>query len=230
MAEIQIEYNDRRIQYTADGGETGFIYDFPIYQSSHLIAKETDTLGVVRTLVLGTDYTLTGVGDEAGGNLVLDTGVYPSGAPADHIFTLYSQLPEERLSDYSYSGDFTSADVNKDFDSQIMMLQQLRRDMTRSPQLDITDVLTSLPIKVDTTANRQNKVLKFSSDGTQLEAGPTTENLETLGAIASEISTVAGISSAVTTVAGISANVTTVAGIAANVTTVAGIASNVTVS
>lgn len=240
MAEIEIEFNDRRVQYTAAGGEVEFEYDFPIYLASHLIVVETDDDGNQTVLTQGDDYDVSGVGAEAGGLITLDASAYPTGAPEDYIYTLYSYVPEERLSDYQYSGDFTAAEVNKDFDAQIMMLQQLRRDLFRAPLLDITDSLTALPIKVESSADRAGRAFAFNYTGDGIEAGPLLPDLETIADYLDEIDTVsdniASVNTVATdlngtdtigTVAGSITNVNTVGAAIANVNTVAGAIANV---
>jgi len=250
MADFPINDLTPRNRYIAAGGEDEFDYDFPIFDADHLLVQETDPddLNTPVTLVRGVDYTVVGVNEETGGKIELDVVAYPTGATEDFIYTITRQMPLERLNDYQFSGDFESDDVNVDFDSVVMMIQQLDRDLQATPRLDQTDVLTTLPIKVEATADRQSRALIFNAAGTGLEAGPTTAALDTIAdyldeieivsdniaavnTVATNISnvgTVAGAIAAVNTVAGIAANVSTVAGISANVTTVAGISANVT--
>lgn len=58
--------------YAGNGVTTSFAYNFYISADSELLIVEEDDVTEVRsTLVLDTDYTVTGVGAEAGGNVVL---------------------------------------------------------------------------------------------------------------------------------------------------------------
>ncbi len=53
-----------RVQYTAAAAQTVFPYTFPIFQDADLVV-EVD--GSVQTLT--TDYTVTGEGDDTGGDV-----------------------------------------------------------------------------------------------------------------------------------------------------------------
>ena len=73
---ITIPQSDRFVTYTATAGQTTFAYDFPIYEDGDLAVYEVTTAGVISTLVLTTDYTVTGAGVQGGGNVVLNVGDY----------------------------------------------------------------------------------------------------------------------------------------------------------
>lgn len=183
MAEIEITDVIPRNRYVSTGGEPSFEYNYPIFDADHLVVKETDPLDPNNpvTLVRGVDYAVTGVGVETGGTVVLDVGVYPTGAIDDNIYTIYRQLPYERLNDYQFSGDFESEDINTDLDSVVMMAQQLNRDLQGTIRLDETDELTSLPIEVETSAARAGRALTFAADGQSVGAGPSAQDIEDAG-------------------------------------------------
>src|SRR5665213_32361 len=93
------------IQYVASSGQTVFPYPFPITQDSDLVA-------VVNGVTLNTDsgYTLSGQGNDTGGNLTFTLG-QTTGA----IVTLYRDIPIERLTQFSQNGGFSSAAFNAEF-------------------------------------------------------------------------------------------------------------------
>lgn len=175
MTEIAIDDLTPRNRYVSAGGETTLDYDFPIFDAGHLLVQETDPTDLNNpvTLVRGTDYTVTGVGGATGGTIVFDTGVYPSGGVSGNIYTITRNVPYERLNDYQFSGDFESSDINSDLDLVIMQIQQLDLRLNATVQLDETDELTTLPITIEATADRQDRVLGFNPAGTGLLAGPT---------------------------------------------------------
>lgn len=172
MTEIAIDDLTPRNRYEAAGGETDLDYTFPIFDADHLLVQETDPTDLNNpvTLVRGTDYTVTGVNVATGGTIVFDTGAYPSGAIEDNIYTITRKVPYERLNDYQFSGDFESSDINSDLDLVIMQIQQLDLRLNATVQLDETDEITVLPIKVETTANRQGALIGFNAAGNQIEA------------------------------------------------------------
>lgn len=133
MAEIKINFNDALIQFTATGGETSFVYDFPIFDEDHLVVlRQDDAAADPDTMVITTGYTVTGVGAEAGGTIVLVT---PASATADEIYTLFRDVPEERVTDFTQAGAFNAATVNRELDLVAMIEQQLRRDIDRSARM-----------------------------------------------------------------------------------------------
>ena len=58
MVDIPVPFNDRRISYTAVGGETTFDTDFPVQLETDLSVARTRT-GSTVTLTLTTDYTVS---------------------------------------------------------------------------------------------------------------------------------------------------------------------------
>lgn len=222
MVDIPINDVTPRNRYQATAGQTVFDYDFPILDQDHIKVQETDPsdLNNPVTLTRGLHYDVTGVGAETGGTIVLKAGQYPSGATINDIYTLTRDLPYERLNDYQFSGDFESSDVNNDFDTAIMMIQQLYRLLQGTARLDDTDALTSLPIKIESTAQRMGRVIGFNAAGTGLEAGPLFTDVDLLGQYITEIDAVGDNIASVVTVAGSIANVNTVAGAIANVNAV----------
>ena len=208
MTEIAIDDLTPRNRYVSAGGETTLDYDFPIFDADHLLVQETDPTDLNNpvTLVRGTDYTVTGVGVATGGTIVFDTGVYPSGGIEDNIYTITRNVPYERLNDYQFSGDFESSDINSDLDLVIMQIQQLDLRLNATVQLDETDALTALPITIEATADRQDRVLQFNAAGTGLEAGPTATEVSNAQTYATNAATSATAAAASATAAASSAS------------------------
>jgi len=169
---MAVTVNNRAVQYTATASQTVFTYDFPIDNQSSLVVIKTDgTTKVNTTLTYSTNYTLTGVGDESGGTVVLT-----SGATAGDIYTIYGDTPEARNSDFTGVAQITPAALNTQFDNLTKQTQQNRRDIDRSIRVPITDNLDSIDMVVPSGASdRGDKYMKFSSNGLSLEldAGTT---------------------------------------------------------
>ena len=60
--------------YTGNGAADTYDYEFKISDEADLLVKQTTDEGVETTLVLTTDYTVTGVGDDEGGDITLVAG------------------------------------------------------------------------------------------------------------------------------------------------------------
>ena len=119
MATLTVGYITPRVQYTATASQTVFAYGFPIFVDSDLKVYIGST---VKTLT--TDYTVSGAGTTAGGNVTLGTG-----ATAGDIVTIYRDLPVSRTTDYQTGGDLLAETLNDDLDKVVMMAQQNERDL-----------------------------------------------------------------------------------------------------
>lgn len=126
MTIATIPPNDRRQLFTAAGGQTIFPFDFPIYAASDL--RVVRTRGAASTtLILGTDYSVTGAGEQPGGTITLT-----SGAVAGDVMLLDSAMPIGRTSAFSDGGDLPAQGLNGEFNRLFIVLQQLIRDGLRA--------------------------------------------------------------------------------------------------
>lgn len=158
MAHIPInDLSPRSGPYTATGGQTVFAYTFPIFDQTHLVVTRRRA-GTLTTLVLTTDYTVSGVDAASGGNVTLVTG-----ATADDIITIEREVPVARSTDFTTGGDFYAATVNEELDLMVMMMQQLERDIAKC--LHIKDDDSSGTLELPLVASRASKYLAFDASG-----------------------------------------------------------------
>ena len=234
MATFAINETARREQYVSTGQAT-YNFNFQVNVADELLVYVNDT---AQTLSVQYNATLNANGtgsitfiDNSGGG---GTNYTPS---SGDLVTIIGDLALSRTTTLNTAADITTANLDTEFDNTVIRQQQIKEITDRALQLKpstprtVTGSGTSGPIYFPynaTPSNNASRVISYDSNGTGLELGPTTANLNNLAGIISDISTVAGISSDVTTVAGISSNVTTVAGISSNISTVAGISSDVT--
>ena len=159
--------NDRRLQYTATASQTIFVYDFPIASSSDLEVLQTvNATGVTNTLILTTDYTVSGVGNDAGGNVTLVTG-----AALNDIITITGKTPLSRTTDFNNAGDFLASEVNSQLDKITRILQENDTKADRSVKLKEED--TSAELEIPTATNRASKFLAFDGSGNAIAAAGT---------------------------------------------------------
>lgn len=167
MAEIPINDLTPRNQYTATAAQATFDYDFPIFDQTHLVVEQTlASDGSTSTLLLTTDYTVSGVGDATGGAITIVT---PANINANDIITIERDVPIARSSDYITGGDFKAVTVNKDIDLIIMMLQELELDLQRSVALASEDTTASLTLPI--ASARANGLFAFDANGDILISG-----------------------------------------------------------
>lgn len=141
------------IQYVATGGQTVFPYPFPITQDSDLIV-------VVNGATLNTDsgYTLSGQGNDTGGNVT-----FTLGQTAGAIITLYRDVAIERISQISQNSGFSSTVFNAEYNNIYLIMQQLETSIAQCLQMPLTN--NPAPVTTLTPAIFANKYLSFDSNG-----------------------------------------------------------------
>jgi hypothetical protein len=175
------------------------------------------------------------IGSTGSGTITFAGGGYTPTA-AD-VITIIGDQPLSRTTSFQTGQVNQPATLETEFDNVLIRQQQLQEITDRSIQLKpstgrtVTGSGTSGPLQFpydSTVANNVNRIIKFDSNGTALELGSTTTNIDALAAIASDVTAVSAIASDISAVENIAANVTTVAGISADVTSVAGVSADVT--
>jgi len=155
MTITSIPADDRYERFVASGGQTVFPYNFPIYADADITVSR-ERAGVATTLAYGTDYTVSGAGTDAAGNVTLTAG-----ATAGDIIVLAGSQAVARTTSFANGGDFNADDVNAEFNRLVIVLQQLLNAQSRTMRLPTTDPATvmELPKKAD----RLGKVLGFDA-------------------------------------------------------------------
>ncbi|WP_262017010.1 hypothetical protein [Serratia liquefaciens] len=109
-----------REEYTGNGVTTDFDYRFRVFSADELVVSVADTTENISTLVLNTDYTVTGVGSRTGGKVKL---VNPL-ANAWRI-SIERDLPVTQETDVRNQGNFFP-EVHEDaWDKLTMLIQQV---------------------------------------------------------------------------------------------------------
>lgn len=160
------------IQYVAAGGQTSYPYPFPITQDSDLVV-------VVNGVTLGTDsgYTLTGQGNDTGGNMVLSAG-----STSGDIITLYRDITIERITQFSQNSGFSSAAFNAEFNNLYLIAQQLESQIAQCLQVPNTN--NPAPVTTLLPSAYANKYLSFDAYGNPQPAALTSSGSLTAAIIA----------------------------------------------
>ena len=162
------------VTVSASGGQTIFSYPFLIQETSQLAVQRTqDPSGTpaVTTLTLNVDYSVQGTGSATGGTITLLPANFPSGATAGDQFTLFRDIPIERLTDFPFRGNFSASAINLELDRLTLVVQEIARDVLRSVALPINDPLSSMVLPLQ--ALRANKAFHFDSAGAPQMVEPT---------------------------------------------------------
>jgi len=113
------------VSYTATSGQTVFPYSFVIFDDDDLVVYQNGN-----KLTKTSHYTVSGVGDEDGGNVVLLTG-----ATTDDVIVIASEPNQERTSQYTGSErGFTKELLDDDLNRIVAQIQRNRLASMRSPQ------------------------------------------------------------------------------------------------
>ncbi len=127
-----------KMTYTGTTGTT-FPYTFAIYDESDLQVVKRDATGGETTLSLtGGDYTVTGAGEDSGGNVVLATAL-----EATETLVIKSNIPMLQLLDYEEGGSFPAASHEKGLDKLTKLVQQLAEQLDRTFRTSISDTTTT---------------------------------------------------------------------------------------
>ncbi|HAT4984436.1 TPA: hypothetical protein I9786_002839 [Serratia marcescens] len=108
-----------REEYTGNGVTTDFDYRFRVFSADELVVTVADTTENIRTLVLNTDYTVTGAGSRNGGKVKL-----VSALANNWRISIERELPVTQETDIRNQGNFFP-EVHEDaWDKLTMLIQQ----------------------------------------------------------------------------------------------------------
>lgn len=174
-ANLAVADNETVVQYTSVG-ESEFDFPFPILSSSELKVSVNGSLKTV-----GVDYTVSGVGDSAGGSIEFNDPT-----TAGQLVTLWLDMPIQRVTGFSLgAATLLPQALNSEFARNTRIDQMLRRDIRRSLRVPVDDAEAGQDLELPTASVRANKYLRFGAGGNpevaeQLEEG-TTLSLSAIG-------------------------------------------------
>lgn len=177
---MTIESLVSRNDYIGTGGVSVYAYGFKIIEDTDLLVTVQDgTTGVESTLTLGLDYSVSGEGEESGGDVTLSENL----ADGD-LLTIRRVRPLLQSTDIETQGVSDPSVLEDTFDHLTMICQQQQDEIDRSLRLPETEAdLYELP----TATQRANKFLAFDADGEPIasdggisDALPVSSYIETL--------------------------------------------------
>lgn len=107
--------------YTGTGSVDTYDYDFKVQLASEIVVVETDLNGAETTLVEGTDFSVTGVGDSGGGTVVRTAGDLPTG----YLWLISRTTALTQQADFPGQGGFTPVSHENAFDKVVASLQEI---------------------------------------------------------------------------------------------------------
>lgn len=128
-----LPYNDRVARVVASAGAATLPYDFWIARADDLGVWRVRA-GVATKLTLGIDYTVSGIGSDAGGSVTLTLP-----ALALDAYILAGSWQVQQVLDLVTSGDFKADDVDHQHRLILAALMEIRRDLARTLGVAIHD-------------------------------------------------------------------------------------------
>jgi hypothetical protein len=170
--------------YTGDGATKIFAYPFKILQDEDLkVIVRNTTTDVETELTLGTDYTVSGVLADSGGNVTLANAdeAWSDGDSdllSDYVISIARVLDLTQETDLKNLGAYYPEVVEEAFDIETMKAQQLQTQIQRALRFPETvnpdDFDTTLPPGLVGTPGATFVV---NDDGDGLAQGPTLDEL-----------------------------------------------------
>lgn len=215
-----------RKDHTGNGTTGPFLYDWKILSNTHLkVIKQVIATGIETELVLGVDYSVTGVGNDGGGNVNL-TNVLPG----TEKITILPNVPYEQDTDFTNQNSVKPEEAEEMADKLGRQIKQVVEKLSRA--VILPESSTDSPVNYITTMNEiladtvtAKNAAETARDDILNNAGFIVVAADLLGS--DTIGTVAADITNVNTAAGSIANINTVAGAIGNVNIVAGDISNV---
>lgn len=145
--------------YSGNDSTDVFAYAFKVTDQSHLVVTLTVTATGVETVqTITTHYTVSGVGDEGGGNVTMVT------APATgETLTITRTVTKSQTTDLENRGAVQPSVLETALDRNVQMTQDLSELQTRSMTFPVSD--SSPTVTLPTATLRANYVLGFDSSG-----------------------------------------------------------------
>lgn len=134
--------------YSGNGVTDTFAYDFKVQISSQIIVTETDSGGSQTTLVEGTDYSVTGVGDNGGGTVVRSSAL-----PSGYTWLIERSTELTQEADFAAQGDFTPISHENAFDKLTSIAQEIGAGQPPADRTARADTLYSFDSAGEPEAN-----------------------------------------------------------------------------
>lgn len=151
-----ISSQTRRTQVTLSGPGQTISIPWYFLDEGDLVVVSTDPDSYEdTTLVLNTDYTTTGEGEEAGGSVIL-----AAGAQYD-IVTVYGGAGLTQTYDLQNYSQLSYSALERAYDRLTMLVQQLQTKIANCLRVPVSNT----PIAEITRADRLNTVVGFDEDG-----------------------------------------------------------------
>jgi hypothetical protein len=164
---MTVSSSTSRISYAGNGSET--IFAFPYYflaDADLVVVRRDDATGVETTLVLESDYTVSGVGQPAGGAVTTVT------SPAvGQTLTLRRVVSLTQTTDFVANDPLDAEVLERAVDRATMADQQLQEQVSRTLKFPVGDS-TALSTTLPPAATRASRNFGFNASGEPIAVDP----------------------------------------------------------
>lgn len=166
---MTVSTEQNRIEYNGNDAATVFAFPYRFLDNAHIFVVLILASGVEDPQVLNTDYTLTGVGSDSGGEVTMLT------APATgQRLVIYREVPLTQETDYISGDPFPAESHETALDKLTMITQQMTEQIGRTLQFAIT---TPAGFPNELPAPEASTIIGWSADASELQ----NYSLENLG-------------------------------------------------
>jgi len=156
---MTVSSSTNRASYSGNGSLTTFAYSFKVFDQDDLTVILRASNGTETVQAIITDYTVTGVGDVGGGNVVFGT------APASGVtVVILREMDLEQGLDLVPNDPFPAGSLEDSLDKLTFMVQQHDEQLGRAIKASRTNVLAGSEFVIS-AADRANKVFSFDGSG-----------------------------------------------------------------
>jgi hypothetical protein len=172
--------------YAGNGSTTTFAYTFKIFQDTNLVVTlVNDTTGAETTQSLTTNYTVTGVGSDSGGNVVFVTA-----PPSGNTAVIRRVLPITQETNYVPNDPFPAEAHEDALDKLTMLVQQEATSNDLAISFPEGDVGSGLENTLPSAADRAGQIISFDTSG-----NVSTTNIANVPSIGTVNLSVSGVAS-----------------------------------
>jgi hypothetical protein len=148
-----------KVSYSGNGSTTAFAYTFKIFAAAEITVIIRSSTGTETVKSLTTDYTLSNIGVDGGGNVTFGS------APASgETVVLIRNTPNTQTLDLVENDPFLSSSFEDTLDKITHQLIEQQEEIDRSFKVSRTNSITTSEFSDDATS-RASKTLGFDSDG-----------------------------------------------------------------
>lgn len=198
---MTISSTTNRVAYTGNGSVDTYSYTFRVFANTDLLVTVKDTDDVETTLVLTTDYTVTGVGDSGGGTVVLvDNNQDWIDADGDLVtgyeIVIRRVRPLTQETEIRNQGEFFPETHEDAFDHLVMIDQQQQDEIDRSIKLPESIAGSTFDMELPADGLAASTVIMVNATGDGFTAGPTASEISGASSSASAAAASAAAASA----------------------------------